>query len=140
MATELVYNVYFEDFNNRSIVVRNVFDHQSFLKMLYNVKKNCGDNFTLFSEKVKCALQYCFWSKSEYEVVITSWPPYVESEEIDRLSKEKEERLKSNNDSFRRSTVRLTIGEKVDIYDQVMLNWDLFIRYVWENRKLIKKI
>ena len=140
MNTSLVYNVYFEDFNNRSIVTRNVFDHQTFLEMLYDAKKNCEDNFTLFSEKVKRALQYCFWSKSEYEVVITSWPPYVESEEIDKLAREKEERLKSNYSGFRRSTVCLSVEEKVDIYDQVMLNWDLFIKYVWENRNLIKKV
>ena len=24
---------------------------------------------------------------------------------------------------------------KVDVYDQVCLNWDLFVDYVWENRK-----
>lgn len=29
--------------------------------------------------------------------------------------------------------------EKVDVYDQVMLNWDHFIDYLWNNRSLLSK-
>jgi hypothetical protein len=29
--------------------------------------------------------------------------------------------------------------EKIDVYDQVRLNWDVFIDWLWENRKELKK-
>lgn len=29
---------------------------------------------------------------------------------------------------------------KLDVYTQVMLNWDRFIEYLWNNRKLIKDV
>ena len=27
---------------------------------------------------------------------------------------------------------------KIDVYDQIKLNWDLFVDYVWNERKNIK--
>ena len=136
---KLVYNVYMEDFNNKEIVIYNIFDHYTFLKSLCDSKKEAGDNFLVFEEYVKSDLMYCFWSKSEYEIVLTSWPPYVEEDEINRLVAEKEEHIRKYG-NFYRETVRLMVGEKVDIYDQVMLNWDIFIKYLWDNRNLIKKV
>ena len=73
---------------------------------------------------------YAFWSKSEYEVIITSWPPHIEKEEFERLAKE---------DIRYRTWVNLSIGEKIDIYNQVMINWEAFKLYLLTNRKLIPK-
>lgn len=134
---KLIWNVFEEDWNSKQIVVYNVFDHNAFFKDLITYKRKYKE-FDEFAEKVRFSLQYYFWSKSEWEIILTSWPPYVENEEIDRLVKERETRLKEYK-HFYREDVRLTIGEKVDVYDQVMLNWDNFIQYVWNNRKLIKK-
>ncbi len=135
---ELIYNVYIEDFNNKDIIKYNIFDHYYFYNDLVKHKKKYGKEFNEFSNAVKKSLSYYFWSKSEYEIVLTSWPPYVESEEIDRLVKEREEHNKKYSSIFIRDTVKLTVGEKVDIYGQIMMNWDIFIKYIWENLKHIK--
>ena len=48
------------------------------------------------------SLFYYFRSKCEWEVIVGAW---VASDRVP--------------------------GRKVDVYEQVMLNWDVFIRYVW---------
>ena len=106
---ELTYNVYEEDFNRKEIVVRNIFTHQSFYDSLVKIKKECKDDFAAFSDRVQKSLMYYYWSKCEYEIILSGWPP---------------------KDDFKQ--------EKVDIYSQVMLNWDIFIQYLWGNKNLIK--
>ena len=135
---ELVYNVYMEDCNERKIVPFNIFNSYCFYDGLLRIKKEKIEDFDLFSKNVRSALMYAFWSKSEYEIVLTSWPPYRESGELDKLVKDREDFI-CKNGFFYRGSVGLSVGEKVDIYDQVVLNWDIFIQYLWENRNLIKK-
>lgn len=62
-----------------------------------------------FAQKLRSELMYNFWSKFEYEIIIGPWGSFQDTREI-----------------------------KVDIYDQVMINWDRFLDYVWENRHLLK--
>ena len=106
----LEWNVYWEDFNNKQIVVRNVFalSHSFITYLKEDVKKFKRKED--FIEQLQKDLRYCYWCKSEYEVIITSWPS---KEECDK---------------------------KIDVYKQIMINWDKFAEYVWENRKLIKKL
>ena len=40
--------------------------------------------------------------------------------------------------NFYRNIIKLEVAEKVDIYDQVLLNWDIFIEYLWNHRDLIR--
>ena len=49
---------------------------------------------------------YRFWSKFEWELVLTEW---------------------TGRDN--------PTQKKVDVYDQLLLNWDRFIDYLWENLK-----
>ena len=109
----LVWNVYFEDFNRNEIIVRNVFELSStFIENCQkNYKKN-KDNKEVFLEELKHHLMYSYWSKCEYEVIISAWPPSPPHKKPCEI--------------------------KVDIYDQVMLNWNLFSEYVWENREAFK--
>lgn len=130
---KLKYFVYKEDFNNKEIVKYNIFDNDSLCNEIIKYKKQFKDDFKKFSEAVRNILMYRFWSKSEHEIILTSWPPYVENEEIDRLVKERDEHNSKYPDTFKRNSTRLTVAEKVDVYDQIMLNWDIFINYVWEN-------
>ena len=126
---ELTWNVYMEDFNKNNIKVFNIFNSFSFMNGVINANKKCKNDFEFFKE-VRSCLMYSFWSKSEYEIIITSWPPYIEKEEFERLAKE---------DFKYRTWVNLSIGEIVDIYNQVMINWEAFKLYLMTNRKLIPK-
>lgn len=110
----LTWNSFFEDFNKREIVVYNIFKHQSFRddckKVVRSFDKTLNTTGVFdreaFKEKIRRELMYYFWSKCEYEIILTAWPP---------------------NDKFRDS--------KIDVYDQVMLNFDVFIDYLWDNRR-----
>lgn len=134
--SKLVWNVF--NVEQGEIVPINIFEYNwVFLKDgLLIAKKKFKDNFEAFADHIKNWLQYCFWSKSEYETVITSWPPYVDAEEVDRLIKEKADSLKKYG-HFYRDSVCLTVGYKIDIYTQIMMNWDRFIDYIWNNKNLI---
>ena len=58
-----------------------------------------------FGAQLKSALMYMYWARCEYEVLIKPW---IGSEDVE---------------------------EKVDIYTQVMLNWQHFCDYVWSFKK-----
>lgn len=99
---DMHWRVICEDFNGRRIADYDIFEHYSFAE---DVKKAYGkhrNDFGAFSENVRGLLFYYFNSKCEWEVVVSAWPP------SDRVSE-----------------------RKVDVYEQVMLNWDVFIEYVW---------
>ena len=134
--TKLVWNVFNE--HNGDILPINIFEyHAGFLKDgLLVAKKKYKDNFEDFANHVRSWLQYYFWSKCEYETVITSWPPYINDQELERINREKAEHIEKYGKFIREST-NLTVGYKIDIYTQVMMNWDRFIEYLWNNKHLI---
>lgn len=99
---DLIWNVYVGDFNGKCIEKYNIFDLPSFKKDVVKAYQEYSNNFSEFSDKVKRALMYYFWSKCEWEVILTGWPPDPNYHD-----------------------------EKIDVYDQVCLNWDTFIVYVW---------
>ena len=134
---KLSWYVFNEDGNE--IVPIDIFEYNwVFLTDLLNIKKKYGDDFIKFADATRSALQHEYWSRSEYETIITSWPPYIEAKELDRLNEERNHDIEEYG-RFYRSDVRLTCGYKIDIYSQIMLNWDAFINYVWNNKKLITK-
>lgn len=100
----LEWNVYVEDFNGKEIVPYNVFNHGRFLDdCKRNARKN-GKDYTKFCEQLRRDLMYYFWSKCEWEIILAPW--------------------------IRRDTVKEL---KIDVFDQVMLNWDEFKAYVWNH-------
>lgn len=110
---DMEWYVYVEDMNCRNITAYNIFRHGRFMDDVQKIYKRYKDDFEVFSLEIKKSLQYYFWSKAEWEIILSDWPP---------------------SNSFQ--------GKKIDVYDQVMLNWDVFIRYVWEMahaRKVSKK-
>ena len=133
----LEWNVFVSDSNADKIEVHNVFNHYSFMKDLIKINKKCKDDFNVFADEVKRSLMYYYWSKCEWEVVITSFPPYINEKEFLRLNTERNERIEKYG-KFIKTDVDLETGKKIDVYNQVMMNWNNFITYLWNNRKLIK--
>lgn len=136
--SKLVWNVFNEE--NGEIVPINIFEYNwVFLKDgLLEAKKKYKNNFEAFADHIRRWLSHEYWSRSEYETIITSWPPYIESDELDRLNKEKEIRLEKYGNFYREAVV-LNVSHKIDIYTQIMMNWDRFIDYIWNNKHLITK-
>lgn len=128
----MIWYVYDHDINRREIKTYNVFKHHSFRE---DVEKLLKENLTYeeFDEKLNRIAQYYFWSRAEYEIVLTSWVPHIDNEELDRLNKEREEIPR-----YRLHAVNLEVGEKVDFYDQLHLNWEQFTKYVYGFTQLQK--
>lgn len=108
---DLEWNVYYENINSRKIMPYNVFNHHFFTIGCAKAAKKCMSR-TEFAEEVKHELMYYFWSKCEWEILLVSW-----------TSPEDEKR-----------------HCKIDVYNQVMLNYDRFIDYLWDNRKELRKL
>ena len=105
------WNVYVENFNTRRIEKYNIFKHYSFLKDCVKFAKIKDITKQEFAEKVKRSLSYFFWCKCEWEIILSAWPP---------------------REDFRE--------EKIDVYSQVCLNFDIFIDYLWNHKQeLIKE-
>ena len=106
----LIWNVYYEDFNKKNIKTFNIFEHYRFWEdCIKNKKKNKKDKDN-FVKQLRQDLMYYFWSKTEWEIILTSWPERKDFEE-----------------------------KKIDVCDQIELNWNRFVDYVWNNIKDIKK-
>lgn len=102
------WNVYYFNINQRKIETFNIFDHRTFVKYVKKHIKECKTKEE-FAEKLKSELMYYFGFKAEWEILISPWVGGDRKED--------------------------TI--KIDVYNQVMINWNVFSDYVWNNRKEI---
>ena len=103
---EIAWYVFGEDFNTRTIIKYNIFDHWSFRKSLCELREALKKDPTLDTAKqLKSELMYYFWSKVEHEILIG---PLIWST-ISDFEKQ---------------------AKKIDVYEQVMLNFDVFHKYV----------
>lgn len=92
--------------NKKNIEAFNIFEHYGFRDDLIGAIKEY-DNKEEFLKYLKSSLMHFFWTKYEWEILICPYSSSIEDYEC----------------------------EKVDVYDQVMNNWDIFSEYVWKNKK-----
>jgi hypothetical protein len=100
---ELVWNVFYHNSNAKKIEFFNIFDHWKFKEEVEKALKKSKTREEL-EKAVKSELMRYFWSKYEWEVLITPWPER-EDETI-----------------------------KVDVYWQVINNFDRFVDYIARNK------
>ena len=91
--------VYYHDSNSQKIIKWNIFNHGSFKKEVDVLLKEKIDKDD-FSEKLKREVMYYFWSKCEYEIILSPWTGRADD-------------------------------IKIDVYDQIIMNFDRFVDYVW---------
>ena len=101
---ELVWNVYHYSHATKQIEVWNIFHSLKFGERIERLIKKKHEK-EAFAEKVKGELMYCFLTKYEYEITVCKYP-----------------RLETDAEDLR-----------VDVFDQVMLNFDAFIDYLYAN-------
>lgn len=102
---DITWNVFYHDNNGRKIDTFNIFEHGTFREYVKKAARKVQSKED-FAKQLHSELMYYFWSKCEWEVLITPWVG----------GKGKEDR-------------------KVDVCWQVMNNWDAFLEYVWANKK-----
>ena len=124
----LEWNVFFEDVNAKQIIKFNIFNHRDFCESVEKILKMKISRAD-FAKRIERELMYYFWSKSEYEIVLTSWPPYISEDERNRVNQEAALRESKGWDNHIHD-VNLTVRKKVDIYEQIMLNFEKFIDYL----------
>ena len=105
-----VWNVYTYNINSRKIETFNIFKHGRFYE---SVKEDLQlySNKSEFAERLKANLTYYFWSKSEWEILISPWIGG---------NREKE-------------------SIKVDVFLQVNNNFNILLDYIWNNKNEILK-
>ena len=87
--------------NSRRFEEYNVLSDHILVEIKKRTKKL--DRKKDFAEEVKHICMYHFWSKCEWEIVLKEWG----------------------------SPTRELKETKIDVYDQLCLNWDRFIDYLW---------
>lgn len=107
----LKWNVFYYDINKRKMEIWNVFQHCKFLEYVQKALKKFKTKEE-FEKQLRKELFYYYCSKSEWEIIVSPW-----------VGGDREK------DSV-----------KIDVYDQVMLNWEVFVDYVWSNKKEILKV
>ena len=90
----LHWNVFIEDFNARKIIPYDIFKHRGFSEDLKAANRKFKNNKD-FLEEVEALLQYYFWSKCEYEVIVGSLFANGNSSKIDAF-----DQIKMNWDRF----------------------------------------
>lgn len=98
---KLEWNVYVYDINRRKVKVYNIFNHGRFYDEVIEMLKK-EETIDEFKKRLETSLMYYFWSKSEWEILVSPWLGDKNDKEI-----------------------------KIDVYDQVMNNWEIFSNYVW---------
>ena len=111
--TELTWNVFYSDADR--IEPHNIFKHGRLMDDLRKAYRKYGRGKNpdrgAFLEDVRRSLMYYYWSKCEWEIVLDHWP------HSDRKQ-----------------------ARKVDVYDQIRLNWEHFCNYLWDNREALKHV
>lgn len=103
-SIKLEWNVFIYDINERHIELFNVFNHGRYRQEIIKLLNHRCD-FTLkeFTEKVKSSTMYYYWCKCEWEILIAPLIGDFDKESV-----------------------------KIDVYMQLEMNWDHYIKYLWE--------
>ena len=98
----MVWNVYKFYPSANQVKVFNIFSNDRF-KTRVRILRKTSISKEAFIKDLERELMCYFWSKYEYEISISELFPTYGYEPL-----------------------------KVDVYSQVMLNWEVFANYVWE--------
>ena len=87
-----------------------------------------------WEETFRLRLMAQYWSRCEYELLLVEWPACVPISAIDEMAKEvKTYKREYGHLPYRVDAQLPESTKKIDIYDQLMLNKEIFFDYVWRN-------
>ena len=141
----IVYNF---NINAQKIETYNIFKHYSFLEYVKKAAKKCNDKYE-FAEQLKRELQYYFWAKCEWELIIeitednhiflNPWVGCREPEKV-RIDITDDTNLDWRSFADKHTKQQIYGNEaKFDVYDQVAYRWEEFVDYCWSNREELLK-
>ena len=136
----LEWNVLRYNHNNRSFETFNIFNHWRFSEYIDKLLSDKQITREYFEERLRREVMYYYWSKTEWECIVTDLQPHIKQKELKRIITECYLDRTIEQGMMRGSHVNLSDCEKIDVYDQVNLNWDAFVEYVWEFSKAAKLV
>lgn len=102
----MTWNVFIYNINSHEIEIYNIFNHYNFNEWVKRDLEEFNSKLE-FSKALRSNLMYYFWAKSEWEIILTPWVGG---------NKEKD-------------------AVKIDVYTQVINNFEIFLDYIWNNKK-----
>ena len=90
-------------YNNGKIEYFNIFRNILFREAIEEIFKTPEQSREEIEEQVKRKAQWQFWSRCEYEVMISEWPPSPKDKTY-----------------------------KLDVFEQLKANWERFIDYIYD--------
>ena len=117
-----IFNVIIYNFNNKEFEPYNIIPY---LASCYYKKEKKPKTFDEFKKFVKAESQHQWWSRCEYEIVLSPWP-YISSPS-ERYDKKGEKDVEAWKEHWKK---HLDECKKVDIHYQVMMNLDVITALV----------
>lgn len=139
---KLVWNVVHQSVNRGVIERWNVFDHGGVMEDIIKAFKKHKNNKDEFLKAVKSSLMYYYWSKCEWEVIlsiqddkmiITPWVGGRDENIFLDVSDDKDFDWFSFYNKMTEHYVVERNSVKIDVYDQVMFMWNEFSVYLWQS-------
>ena len=142
----MTWNVYNYNFNAHKIEIFNIFRHGEFAKYFDKHIRTIKDKAE-FAEAVRKELFYYYGSKAEWELVVKLTKdnrvflyPWCGSRNPEGEKLEVTNEMNFDWLSFVKEHIGKQIYKneaKIDIYDQVMFQFDKFVDYVWNERNTV---
>lgn len=142
------WNVYYYNINKNKIETYNIISHGSFNAYTKKAIKKYKTKEE-FAEQLRRELQYYFWSKAEWELIIEitednrifliPWCGCKNPEEV-KIDVTDDSSFDWRGFAEYHSNQQVYGNKaKIDVCDQVDYMWNDFSTYCWENRKLLCK-
>lgn len=132
------WNVYYHNFNRNQLEPYDLLGHGGFSKYASEYKKKYK-SVEEFADKLKSELMYHFWSKCEWEVILTKendriimrpWVGRRGETSLDVTDMEDFDWV-GFYDKVAKKYIARDGSIKIDVYDQVMFRFREFIDYCW---------
>ena len=124
----------FEDYETGKLKLFNVFDDVGFRLDVEEIMKQKYDK-KQFLYKLDYTAWFHFGSKIEWELFYYRSPILINAEEIKRIADEYHKRLKSKENTLDDFETRPQKWRKIDVNQQLHVNWEHFTNYVWNESK-----
>ena len=127
----LKWNLYCRDPIGK-IAPYNIFKHSAVRTDVEKLFEDRTFSKSNFSDALDKIIRYHFWGRAEAEIAVSSWVPHITIEEMERVQSEYAQHIIKWKTPPYRVSVNIDSSVKINIYEQVHLNWESFIDYVWK--------
>ena len=132
------WNVILRTDSKGDLGVYNVFDDTAFRLAVEEIFAKKLER-KKFLEALDREAYFHYGDKVEWETLLTTWPPYIDENELDRLIAEFHTNRQPSEPLPERIYVTPDKKIKIDVYQQLRANWQRFSDYVWREGQLWQK-